>query len=99
VIDDYSRYPVVKIIHSTSTETVTLALEKIFSLFGTPETFKTDNGPPFNGVAFRTFAQENGFHHRKITPIWPRANGEAEKFMRTLEKTIRATRVESKDWK
>jgi Integrase zinc binding domain len=28
VIDDYSRYPVVEIIHSASTETVTLALEK-----------------------------------------------------------------------
>jgi transposase InsO family protein len=99
VIDDYSRYPVAEIIHSTSTDTVTSALEKIFSLFGTPETLKTDNGPPFNGAAFRTFALENGFHHRKITPLWPRANGEAERFMRTLEKTIRAAKVESKDWK
>ncbi len=30
-----------------------------------------------------------GIHHRRITPLWPRANGETERFMRTIKKVIR----------
>ena len=40
-----------------------------------------------------------GFKHRKITPYWPQANGEAERFMRTLEKAVRAAQVQGKPWK
>lgn len=39
-----------------------------------------------------------GFNHRKITPYHPRANGEVERLMRTLNKTIRAAVVEDKNW-
>ncbi|KAL5018211.1 hypothetical protein ScPMuIL_003933 [Solemya velum] len=48
---------------------------------------------------FRDFAENFGFHHRKITPLWPKANGEAERFMRTLGKTIRASTAENLSWK
>jgi hypothetical protein len=47
---------------------------------------KTDNGPPFNSKEFADYAAYAGFEHRRITPLWPRANGEAERFMRTLTK-------------
>ena len=40
-----------------------------------------------------------GFEHHKITPYWPQANVEAERFMRTLEKSVRAAQVEVKPWK
>jgi hypothetical protein len=33
----------------------------------------------FNGDEFRQFAEHMGFKHRKITPLWPRANSECEK--------------------
>ena len=33
------------------------------------------------------FAEEEGFHHHKITPGHPRANGNAESFMKILNKT------------
>ncbi len=39
-----------------------------------------------------------GFHHRKITPAWPKANSESERFMRTLNKTLRAAHLENKNW-
>ena len=38
------------------------------------------------------FAEYLGFKHRKITPLWPKANAESERFMRTIEKTIRAAK-------
>ena len=50
----------------------------IFSRHAIPDVVKTDNGPPFNGNEFQTFSKDFGFQHRKITPLRPEANGEAE---------------------
>ena len=99
VIDDHSRYPEVEILKTTSSKSTIPRLDKIFSSFGVPQEVKTDNGPPFNSTDFRTFAQYLGFSHRKITPYWPQANGEVERFMRTLEKAIRTAQIEGKPWK
>ena len=70
----------------------------MFSAFGIPEQVNLDNGPPFNSTEFLQFADYLGFSHRKITPYWPEANGEVERFTRTLEKAIRAAQVEGKPW-
>ncbi|XP_070550160.1 uncharacterized protein [Ptychodera flava] len=48
--DDYSRYPVVEIIHSTSAAAVMSKVDSIFTLFGIPRIVHSDNGPPFSGV-------------------------------------------------
>ena len=34
-----------------------------------------------------------------ITPLWPQANAEAERFMRNLGKVIRSALVEGKSWR
>lgn len=99
VIDDYTRYPVVKILHSTSATTVIPAIDDVFSMFGIPKVLKTDNGPPFNSNMFAQFAVYSGFHHRKITPFWPQANAIAERFMRTLGKAIRIAHTRGLPWK
>ena len=83
VIDEYSRFVEVEIVSSTS---AAAAIPKL------------DNGPPFTSHAFKVFATELGFKHRKITPLWPKANAEAERFMRTLGKAIRTARTEQKNW-
>ena len=74
-------------------------MDKIFSMLGIPRTVKTDNGPPFNGEQFSKFAAYMGFHHRKITPLWPQANATAERFMRTLGKCLRVAHMENIPWK
>ncbi len=99
ITDDYSRYPVVETVKSTSANTVIPKVDKVFSKFGIPDVVKTDNGPPFNSSAFKSFAQTLGFQHRKITPRWPRANGEVERFVRTVKKVIKTANLEGKSWK
>ena len=86
IVDDYSRYPVVEILSKLTAEAVIPKLDNVFAMFGIPDVFKTDNGPPFNGAMVKEFANYLGFHHRKITPLWPQANGEAELFMKTSKK-------------
>ena len=90
VVDEYKRYPIVDIPKSVSHRCVIPWLDQIFSMFSIPEVVKTDNGPPFSSDQFRQFANYLGVYHCKITPHWPRANAEAERFMKTLSKITRA---------
>ena len=99
VTDDYSRWPEVEIVYSTSAQAVFPKLDAIFSRVSVPVVCRTDNGPPFNGHEFARFARTMGFEHRKITPLWPRANGEVERFMRTLKKAVQTAQMESGSWK
>lgn len=99
VMDDYSRWPEVEIVYSTSAQAVFPRLDAIFSRVSVPVVCRTDNGPPFNGQDFARFARTMGFEHRKVTPLWPRANGEVERFMRTLKKAVQAAQLESGSWK
>uniref|UniRef100_A0ABM0MTM2 Uncharacterized protein K02A2.6-like n=1 Tax=Saccoglossus kowalevskii TaxID=10224 RepID=A0ABM0MTM2_SACKO len=99
VTDDYSRYPVVEVISSTASRFVIPKLDSIFALFGIPRIVRSDNGPPFSSIEFAAFAKDLGFKHRKITPRWPRANGEVERFMRTMKKIYRIAHIEGKAWK
>ena len=98
VIDEYSRYPEVEIVSSTAAHSVTPKLDKIFATHDIPEEVKSDNGPPFTSHASKVFAEELGFNHHKITPLWPKAISEAERFMRTLGKAVRTAHVQRLDW-
>ena len=42
------------------------------------------------------FASEEGFRHHCVTPLHPQANGEAENFMKLLNKTEQRARIENK---
>ena len=96
--DDYSRYAVVETVSSLSANAVIPVLDKIICEFGIPKVIKSDNGPPFNSQAFSDFARHKGFKHRKITPIWPLANGEVERFMRTVKKSMKAAKTENRNF-
>jgi transposase InsO family protein len=65
ITDDYSRFPVVEIITSTSANKVIPIVDKIFSEYGIPDILHTDNGLPFNSRNFAEFALSVGFKHRK----------------------------------
>ena len=81
VVDEYSRFPAVKILTSTTANaTIPLGLlDKIFAEHGIPEVVKSDNGPPFQSEDFANFAKYPNFTHQRITPLWPDANGKAER--------------------
>ena len=99
IIDEYSRYPVVETLRSTSAEKVIPLMEKTFATFGYPTVIKTDNGPPFQSAAWKSFMQLIGVKHRKITPLWPQANAQAESFNKPLMKAIRAAVTQGSRWK
>ena len=99
ITDDYSRYPIVEIITSTAAKVVIPVIDKVFAEFGVPHVLKSDNGSPFQSDDFAKFANYLGFKHRRITPYWPRANAECERFMKTLGKCIKAATAEGRAYK
>lgn len=89
IIDDYSKYPEIEILSSLSAAEVIQKVEKVMATHGLLKEIRTDNGPPFQGQEFASYLASHGIVHRKITPKWPQANGEAKRFMKTLNKIIR----------
>lgn len=97
--DDYSRYLVVEVVPSVAASIVVPRLRKVFAEFEVPDVVHLENGPPFNGKDLSKFASVLGFKHRTVTPLWPRANGQEERFMRTLKNAIEATKASGRPWK
>ena len=99
VTDYYSRYVEISISKRNTAEVAINSLKKMFATHGLPYTVTSDNGPHFVAEAFETFLKDNGIKHRKITPLWPQANGEIERQNRSLLKRMQIAQVEGKDWK
>ena len=99
MVDEFSRFPVVEVVRSTSAETVIPVVDGVFSLLGYPEVVKSDNGPPFSGHVWQSYMQENNVRHRKITPLWPQANAQAEAFNKPLMKALKSANISGKAWR
>ena len=78
ITDQYSRYPEVEFISSTSIKPVRKKMKKIFATHRIPKTVRSDNGPPLNSGDLKEFAVEKGLQHKKVTPRHPKAQGQVE---------------------
>ena len=98
IVDEYSRFPIVETVTSTSSNLVIPILDETFSIFGVPNVLTSGNGPPFNGEEIGKFAEYLGFKHRKITPAWPKANSLPENFNSCLKKVLQTSRIQRLNW-
>lgn len=98
VVDYYSRYFEVVVMKSITSAKVIEVFLPIFARLGMPFSLRTDNGTQFVSEEFQAFLTENGIQHRKVTPLWPQVNGEAERQNRKILKALQMARVEGKDW-
>ena len=97
-VDETSKYPEVHVTHSSSAATAITHLTQMFATHGIPEVITSDN-VPFGSEEFTAWCRQLSIRHRKITPLWPAANAQVERFNKTLEKTIRIALVERKNWR
>jgi len=88
VIDQYSKYPEVDIIKSTSFNKLRPILDRIIASHGVPESITTDNGPPYNSHEMQKYAEEMGFKITPVSPEDPQCNGFAENFVKTICKLL-----------
>ena len=90
--DCFSRWFEVYITYSTSMDAIRKHMLNWISAHGSLAVMYSDNGPPFNSKAFKLFAKEQGFRHKKLTPRHPRSN-EAEGAMRVVKRTIEVCKL------
>ena len=99
VVDYYSRYYVVAVVRTITSEKTIECLETIFARHGLPEVLVSDNGPNLVSEKFEAFLKENGIKHRRVTTRWAQANGEVERQNRSILKRLQLAHAEGKDWR
>ena len=97
VIDQYSKYPKVNIVSSTSFSKLEPCLDRIMATHGIPKQLTTDNGSPYFSNEMAQYAKRMGFKHHPVTPKDPQSNGFAESFVKLLCKLVHAATAEGKD--
>ena len=99
VVDYFSRFYEIGILHSTTTTCVLNHLDTIFSRHGLPTTIKSDNGPQFVSEQFKDYCDQNNIQHLKVTARYAQANGEVERQNQSLLKRLQTAQVEGREWK
>jgi len=98
LIDRFSRFLIVRSITNLRASTVISTLDQILSEYGIMERFKSDNGSPFQSREFKAYCLKKGINHQRITPLYPAANGLAERAMKPLGESIRVIGKPSLDY-
>ena len=85
--------------NTTTANSVINRLNSLFAIYGFPNSMLTDNGPPWNSTDIKLFFKARGIKHKRITPLWPSANGLTERFMQNINKCIRTSITSKTNWK
>jgi len=99
MVCETTGYPLVEAVTTTSARAILPICDRMFSEFGSPTVFRSDNGPPFQGKEFKDYCSYMGIKHERSTPYWPRGNAKVERFMKNLGKTVRIAQLEGQPWK
>ena len=98
LVDYFSRWVEVDVVHSTNSDRIIKCLDSHFARYGVPKTLHTDNGANLVSGEMEKYLSEMGVKHKLTTPLWPRANGEVERQNYSLLKAMRAAHAEKKNW-
>lgn len=98
IVDAFTKYcnliPL-KIVKADETET---ALKRFLSCFGTPKAIVMDSGSNFHNLSICKFLDNWNIQYHFITPDIHRANGQVERYMRTLINLLRIETRIDKEW-
>ncbi|CAG9126845.1 unnamed protein product [Plutella xylostella] len=100
VVDSFTKFLFIKPVRSTSTKNVINALQDIFDIFRAPDRLISDRGSCFTAHAFRRFCLERSIKHVLNAVASPRANGQIERYNRTILDCLTAQnlRDNEKEW-
>ena len=89
VVDYYSKFPLIRKMPTPCTShAVVTATAEIFSEHGAPQKVMSDNGPQYDCINYRKFAEEWGFEHVTSSPHFPQSNGFVERNIQSVKRTL-----------
>ena len=93
IVDAHSKWPeVMLIMNSTKSLSTMEALRTLLSHYGLPEQLVSDNGPQFTSSEIVHFMQANGTQHISSAPYHPSSNGQVERFVQMLKRSLRTSK-------
>ena len=85
IIDHLTRFSVLVALPDKKEQTIAKALvERVFGIFGPPETLHSDQGPEFENKVVKQLQDVFGYKKTKTTPYRPQGNSVSERMHSTL---------------
>lgn len=88
IVDSFTKFVNIKPVRDTKTATTIRILREHFSYFGVPTRLITDRGSCFTSTKFKSFVTGAGIKHILNAVATPRANGQVERFNRTISDAL-----------
>lgn len=101
IIDAYTKFIVLKPVKSTKSSIAIDKMREYFSIFGVPKRVVSDRGSCFTSKTFTEYMVQLGVKHVLNAVATPRANGQVERYNRTLLDALTAkcaSGVDEKKW-
>lgn len=84
VCDSCTKFLKLYAVKSTNTKEVMKCLKSYFISYSVPRVVVSDRGSAFTSKEFESFARDHGFYHVQVATACPKANGQIERYNRTL---------------
>lgn len=84
IIDSFTKFIIITPVRNTKTASSIKALTAYFHTFGVPKRIISDRGTSFTSHKFKEFLNDLGVKHVLNAVCTPRANGQVERYNRTL---------------
>ena len=98
-VDAFTKFVFMKAVVKTKEIHVEKFLNmKVFSIFGTPTRIISDRGACFTSRKFKDFCHEHGIELIQNATTTPRANGQVERYNRSILAAISATCSDEERW-
>ncbi|XP_055699110.1 uncharacterized protein K02A2.6-like [Phlebotomus papatasi] len=89
LVDSYTKWPEVYTMSSTTATATITNIGDACARLGFMETLVTDCGRQFDCMEFNTFCEMSGIMHITTPPYHPQSNGQAERFVDTLKRSMK----------
>lgn len=98
LVDAFTKYVIMKPVKTTKIKYVIRFLEEIVSLFGAPSVLISDRGSCYTSKKFHEFCLIHSIKHVLNATATPRANGQVERFNRTIHSALLTLTSEEDEW-
>lgn len=99
VIDGFTKFIKLFATKSTNANEVMKALKSYFLNYSTPRVIVSDRGSAFKSKSFDKFVEDHGFKLIKVATACPKANGQNERYNRTIIPLLaKLVEEKNKEW-
>lgn len=90
LVDAFTKFVFISAVKNTKSKGVINELDKIFKVFGNPKRLICDSGSAFTSKLFTAYCKERNIRTHIIATAVPRANGQVERYNRTILEALRS---------